>query len=78
MMSCLSAMASLRYGSVRKKSRLRAEHSAVATAAHRPPNSATVIVKARKKKVKFEAVVNPRRGTSAMPSRIAARGPTPR
>jgi len=72
-MSCLPAIASCRYGLVRKKSRLSAEHKAVATAARRPPYSATTIVKAMNAKPKFEAEVRLRSGTSASPKSKAAR-----
>jgi hypothetical protein len=73
----LLLIARCRYGSVRKKSRLRADATAVASAAVRPPNSPTRIVRARNTKVKFEAMVKARTGTRAMPSSTAASGPTP-
>ena len=48
MTSCLSWIARCMYGSVRKKSRLSAEATAVVTAGQRPPNSAATITRARK------------------------------
>lgn len=65
----------LRYGWVRKKLRLSAEETAVASAAQRPPNSATTIVKTMNAKARLEAGVTPRNGISATPSAIAASGP---
>jgi len=47
----------------------------VATAAERPPSSATTIVSATNTNAKLDAVVEPLNGTIAAPSRIAAIGP---
>ena len=46
--------------------------------AARPPISDTTMVSAMKAKVKFEAGVRPRRGTSATAMNIAASGPLAR
>ncbi len=68
-------MVSVRYGSVRKKSRLIADRSAVTSAAERPPSSATMIVKPRNTKARFDADVRERNGISAIPSAIDPSAP---
>ena len=77
MMSWFSWMRRLRYGLVRKKSMLRADTSAVATPALRPPNAATSTVRTTKANERFDAVVDSRNGISATPSRMARSGPAP-
>src|SRR5215467_445768 len=69
-------MASVRYGSVRKKLRLMADTTAVSSAADRPPTSAITIVKARKAKARLDAGVSVRSGTSTTPRVSAPRPPT--
>jgi hypothetical protein len=78
MMSSLLWIVSRRYGWVRKKLRLRVDETAVATAAHRPPSSATTMMRARKTNVRLEAVVTSLNGINAIPRRTAAIGPPPR
>ena len=73
--SCLFSISSRRYGRVRKKSRLKAEQSAVSTPAQRPPSSATTMVSARNTNVKLDAGVSSRNGVSAAPMKIAPAGP---
>ena len=68
-------MERVRYGSVRKKFRLRAEISAVTSAGPRPAISATTIVKARKANARLAAVTVLRSEISAMPSARAPRAP---
>src|SRR5262245_52449098 len=65
-----------KYGSVKKKSRLMADATAVTSAAVRPPNSATMIVNARNTNARFEADVTDRSGIRAMPSSKDPRSPT--
>jgi hypothetical protein len=68
-------MERVRYGSVRKKFRLRADMSAVTSAGPRPPTSATTIVKAMKANARLAAATTPRSGISRMPSAIAPSAP---
>src|SRR6185503_13598111 len=72
MTSSLWWMASVRYGFVRKKSRLRAETSAVTSAAARPPSSPMAMVRRTNANARLDAVVTSRSGVSAPPRAMAA------
>ena len=63
------------YGSVRKKFRLSADTTAVASPGARPPISATTMVRAMKTNARFDADTRARSGVSATPSATAP--PTP-
>ena len=68
-------MVRVRYGSIRKKLRLRAETTAVTSPAVRPPSSATTMVKIRKTKARLEAAVSVRNGINRMPRAMAPMPP---